>query len=505
MTAAADLSQAHPAGGDLQRELGAWDLVLLGVGCIIGAGIFVLTGMAAALYAGPAIILSFIFAGIAAAFAGFCYAELAATMPVSGSAYSYAQRALGEVPAWALGWLLLLEYGVAASYVAVGLSSYLVSLLQDLGLVLPEVWTTSAVQLVMRSRGLTYHLGGSINLLAIGLVMAVAALHVGGLRKSLVANRVMVAVKLVALLIFIAFGISAVQVSNWVPFIPPNSGNDSYGWPGILRASSIVFVAYLGFESISTAGGESRNPQRDLPIGILGALSLCTILYMAVAAVMTGIVPYAQLGVADPVALAVDAVGIPALSWVVKIGAVMGLSSVLLIVVYAQSRIAYAIALDGLLPPIFAKIDRRTHVPKWGIIILASVAALASGLLPISSLADMVSLGTASAFAMVALCVIRLRNSEPDRPRSFRVPLGGVRLFGIWIGVTPFLAFVGAVAMMIPTLRGMWRSAADGQGLVPNVLGGYLLAGAILYLAYGRGNARCRAARALAAELPAHG
>ena len=353
--------QAEAGSHGLHRALGPMHLVLFGIGCILGAGIYVLPGTAAANFAGPAVMISFVLAGTACALTALCYAELASTMPVSGSSYSYCYASLGEVFAWGLGWILMLEYTLASSTLAVGFSSYLTSLLRNFAIVLPPYLSTPLVG----STG-----SFSLNLVAVLAIAAVTTVLCAGVRQSAGVNAFLVVVKVAVIVIVIAVGAGAIDPANWSPFIPEHEGEFAFGWPGILRAASILFFAYLGFETVSTAASESRNPQRDLPIGILGALVVCTVLYLAVAAVLTGVVPYRELGVADPVALAVDRMGRPGVAVFVKVGALMGLASVLLVNAYGQSRITFQMSRDGMLPAIFSRVHERFRTPQRGIIVL---------------------------------------------------------------------------------------------------------------------------------------
>lgn len=479
------------AGGHgLSSALGPTHLLLLGVGAIIGAGIYVMTGSAAAHFAGPAVLISFLIAGTACAFAGLCYAELASTMPVTGSAYVYAYATLGELVAWVLGWLLLLEYAVAGATVAVGFSGYLVSLLATFGVTVPSGIATPFVQSVSVPGGYHFVTGEGVNLLAGLAVLVMATPLIFGIREAAAINSSIVVLKVIVLLVFVAFGASAVMPSNWVPFMPENEGGFAYGWPGVFRAASVIFFAYLGFETVSTAAAEARNPQRDIPFGILGSLLVCTLLYIAVAVVLTGIVPYRALNVADPLAVAVDVVGKPWLLLFVKIGAVVGLTSILLSTCYAQSRIFYAMARDGLLPRMFSALHPRFQTPWLGTIVIALGMALAAGLLPITLLGDLISLGTATSFAIVCFSVIWLRNAEPELHRPFRVPLGGIRIAGKWIGIVPVVGMVMCLVMVAPLAIDIAEKAVAGDILPASLLLGYLGCGGLIYIAYGRRHSR---------------
>ncbi|MGQ0430281.1 MAG: amino acid permease [Gammaproteobacteria bacterium] len=469
--------QADAASHGLRRTLGPLQLVLLGIGCILGAGIYVLPGTAAANFAGPAVMISFVLAGTACALTALCYAELSSTMPVSGSSYSYCYAALGEVFAWSLGWILMLEYTLASSTLAVGFSSYLVSLLRDFGVVVPAFLSTPYVG----ASG-----GFSMNFIAVLAIAAVTAVLCAGVRQSAGANAFLVVVKVAVLAVVISVGVGAIDPANWKPFIPPHEGEFAFGWPGIVRAASILFFAYLGFETVSTAASESRNPQRDLPIGILGALFVCTALYLAVAAVLTGVVAYRELGVADPVALAVDRMGRPGVATFVKIGALMGLASVLLVNAYGQSRITFQMARDGMLPTLFSRVHERFRTPYRGIILLGAISAVCAAFFPIAMLADLVSLGAGLAFATVCFCTMWLRSRRPDLPRPFRVPLGGFQLGRAWIGWIPATALVLCLAMITPVLIDIGLQAAAGRPLLAIFLALYLVTGALLYAGYGR-------------------
>ncbi|MBX7247868.1 MAG: amino acid permease [Caulobacteraceae bacterium] len=467
----------------LKRTLGPINLVLFGIGCIIGAGIYVMTGNAAATYAGPAVMLSFVVAGIACAFAGLCYAELASTMPVAGSAYTYAYTTQGELMAWTMGWLLVLEYGIAASTVAAGWSGNVISLLHQYGVDIPAQFSTSYIQAIPDANGvLTFSGGHGLNLVAAAGILAVTLLLVVGVSESATVNNIVVFIKVGVLLAFIGMGVAYINVDNYTPFIPENTGNfGTYGVSGIFRAASVIFFAYVGFEAVSTAAAEAKNPQRDMPIGILGSLFVCTLIYMAVAAVLTGIVPYKELGVPAPIALATDRMGVEWFAVAIKVGAIAGLTSVMLILTYGQTRVFYAMARDGLLPKAFAKLHTKFRTPWVGTLILGILIAVVASLLPIQILGDMVSLGTAVAFAIVCISVMSLRKSRPDLPRPFRAP---------WGSVTPILGVVFAIVMIAPLVIDIYNKAMKGDTIPAMLLGSYIAIGALIYLFYGLWNSR---------------
>jgi APA family basic amino acid/polyamine antiporter len=395
--------QEDAGSGSLRRVLGARDLITLGIGAIIGSGVYVLTGPIAAQYAGPAIVISIMLAGLACAFAGLCYAELASMIPVSGSAYTYAYATLGEIFAWIIGWDLILEYTLGAAITAVGFSSYVLSLLHNLGIAIPA--------------------NGNINWIAPIGVLAATALVAIGIRESAIANATIVLIKVAVLMLFIGFGAAYVRPANWSPFIPDNTGPyGSFGWSGILRGAAVCFFAFIGFDAVSTAAQESRNPQRDMPIGILGSLGICTVLYVLVALVLTGLVPYHNLNVADPMSVGIDATGLHWLRPFVKLGAAAGLWSVMLVLLYAQPRVLYVMSRDGLLPRAFGRVHPRFATPYVPTIATGCAVALLSAIVPIRELGELVSIGTLLAFVIVCAGVLVLRYTEPDIPRPFRTP-----------------------------------------------------------------------------------
>ncbi len=458
-------------GRQLSKTLGAFSITAMGIGAIIGAGIFVLTGTAAAQYAGPSIMLSFVLAAVACAFVGLCYAELAAMLPVCGSSYTYTYATLGELFAWIIGWDLVLEYAMGAATVAVGWSGYVVSLLHNFGIDIPPAFAAAPGTVIKLTDGST--ISGIINLPAALIVVALTALLVQGTKESARLNNVMVAVKLFVVVAFIALGAAYVSTANWFPFIPANTGEfGQYGWSGILRGSAVVFFAFIGFDAVSTAAQEARHPQRDMPLGILGSLVVCTVLYIAVAAVLTGLVPYTQLDVADPIAKGVDAIGLTWFSVLIKIGALTGLTTVILVLLYGQSRIFYTMSHDGLLPSLFSRIHPRLQTPYLSQMLIGGIVAVVAALTPIGILGEMVSIGTLFAFVLVCGSVIYLRRTDAGVFRPFRVP--GVPL-------VPILGILFCLLLMLALPLVTWLRLAV-----------WLLIGLAIYFFYGRSHSVLR-------------
>ncbi|MEI7676723.1 MAG: amino acid permease [Bacteroidales bacterium] len=483
----------------LKRHLGPWNLTFLGIGAVIGAGIFVLTGQAAAQYAGPAIVISFIISGLACAFAGLCYAEFAAMIPIAGSAYTYSYATMGEFFAWIIGWDLILEYLFAASTVAVGWSGYVVSFLHDFGINIPaqlsaatgtvmvnipEIgWKPETAQLIKNlaqsgiNSGSLEHITAVINIPAMVVVAIIAILLVIGIKESANFNNVMVIVKVAVIILFIAIGFFFVKNDNWIPFIPKNTGEwGHFGWSGVLRGAGVIFFAYIGFDAVSTAAQETKNPQKDMPIGILGSLSISTILYILVAVVLTGIVSYTTLNVSDPIAVGVNSMG-QSMFWlrpIIKIAAIAGLSSVVLVMLMGQPRIFYSMSKDGLLPPIYSKIHPKFKTPYVSTIITCSVAMIFAGILPISILGELVSIGTLLAFAIVCVSIIVLRKTQPDIPRPFKTP---------WVPTVPILGALICFAQMVSLPVDTWIRLFIWMAI-----------GLIIYFAYGRKHSKVQKA-----------
>jgi APA family basic amino acid/polyamine antiporter len=452
----------------LRRALGAVNLTTLGIGAIIGAGIFVLTGTAAAQYAGPAIVLSFIVSGLGCLFAGLCYAEFASMIPIAGSAYTYGYATLGEFIAWIIGWDLILEYLFGASTVAVGWSGYFSAFMEQIGLKMPTAFTSAPLayseiakldpvtNAIIQPAGFSTT-GAVVNLPAMVLIALMTTLLVIGIRESARFNNFIVILKITIVLLVIGFGFMYVNQENWRPFIPPNTGEYGiYGWSGIVRGAAVVFFAYIGFDAVSTAAQEAKNPQRDMPIGILGSLAICTVLYILMSLVMTGLAHYTELDVPHPVFVAIEKAG-PGLAWlgsIINVGAIAGLASVVLVMLMGQPRIFYAMSRDGLLPPVFGKVHPRFRTPYITTILTGVVAGVVAGLFPIGLLGELVSIGTLLAFVIVCAGIIVLRYKSPNLARPFRtpfvplVPILGILICGYMMYSLPWATWERLIVWM---------------------------------------------------------
>jgi len=470
--------QAEAEGGEqhLKKTLGPVNLVALGIGAIIGAGLFSLTGIAAADHAGPAVVLSFVVAAIGCAFAGMCYSEFSTMIPIAGSAYTYAYATMGELLAWIIGWDLVLEYAVGAATVSVSWSSYVVKLFHTWGIELPPSlvhcpWDT---------------IPGIINLPAVLVVVMISCLLMIGISESAKVNGVIVVIKVGIVLVVIGAGALFIQTANWHPFIPPNTGTfGEYGWSGILRGAGVIFFAYIGFDAVSTSAQEARDPQRDMPRGILGSLAICTVLFVLVSAVMVGVVPYKQmLNEPAPLVVAIQsaagrAAGTPwaplmnGLTILLTVGALAALSSVMVVMMLAQPRIFLAMANDGLLPRWAGVIHPRFKTPHISTIVTGVVVSLAAGLTPIATLGSLVSIGTLMAFVIVSIGVIVLRRTRPDLPRPFRMPM---------VPLLPILSAVIAFLLMLGLPRATWERLVI-----------WMVVGIVIYFAYGYRRSRLRA------------
>jgi APA family basic amino acid/polyamine antiporter len=454
-------AEAEAAGGTtLKRVLGPFNLVTMGIGAVIGAGIFVLTGQAAALYAGPAVPISMAVVGVACAFAGLCYAEMASTVPVAGSAYTYVYATLGELLAWIVGWDLVLEYAAGAAGVSVGWSANLVALLGLFGIRLPDAlaasptaWCTAAQVGTMAAPGCAHAglnlTGAIINLPAVCIVALMSTVLVIGIRESARVTNAIVILKVAIVLLVAIVGLSHITPANWKPFIAPNSGEwGTYGWSGVLRGAGLVFFAYIGFDAVSTTAQEAKNPQRDMPIGILGSLVVCTLLYMIVSAVLTGMVSYKELNVPAPMAYAMQRVGAPwAIQVFIDVGVVLGLASVILVMLLGQSRVFFSMSRDGLLGKWAGKVHPTRRTPYISTIYTGLAVAVAAGFLPLQLLGQLVNIGTLLAFVLVCAGVLILRSKRPDLERPFRTPL---------VPFVPIMGIVTCFGLMLTLPADTW-------------------------------------------------
>jgi basic amino acid/polyamine antiporter, APA family len=491
-----DLQAEAETDHSLKRALGATNLTALGIGAIIGTGIFVLTGTVAAQNAGPAVVLSFVLAGIASVFAALCYSEFASLVPMAGSAYTYGYATLGEIFAWIIGWDLILEYAVGAITVAIGWSGYVVSFLHDFGIDIPPAlsaargtefvnipaavaplvnakigWVVSSASLLDQIKaagtdpaGLA-HVTTIFNLPAVFIIFVVTTLLVVGIKESANVNNFIVVVKVAVVLLFIFGAAHAITTANWHPFIPPSTGHGHFGWSGIMTGAGIVFFAYIGFDAVSTAAQEAKNPQRDMPIAIIGSLLVCTLLYILVSAIATGVVPYGQLDIPDPIAVAADRAGLGWMGQLIKLGAIAGLSSVILVMLLGQSRVFYSMARDGLLPPFVSRCHPRFRTPWITSIITGIGVAIFSAIFSVRDAGSLCSIGTLLAFVIVSVGILVLRVREPNLPRHFKTP---------WVWLVAPAGAISALTLMAALPWPTWRRLIV-----------WFIIGIVIYFCYG--------------------
>lgn len=448
----------------LNRSLSSLDLILMGIGVVVGAGLFTITGIAAAQNAGPAIVLSFIIAAIGCAFAGLCYSEMATMIPVSGSVYTYSYATMGELVAWIIGWSLVLEYAIGAAAVSISWSGYAVAFLQSYNIpIIPELVASPWQPVHLKDGSIVY---GWINLPSLLVVMVISSLLIKGIRESAFVNTIMVIIKVSVVLIFIGVGYFYINPANYHPFIPVNTGEfGAFGFSGVMRAAGVVFFAYVGFDSISTAVQETKNPQKSIPVGIIGSLIICTVLYILFSLVLTGLANYTELNVAAPVSVAIEKTPFAWLHELVDLAVICGLTSVILVLLLGQSRIFYVMSKDGLLPPLFSRLHSTFHTPWYCNLVLMVMVGLLGAFAPLQVLGHMTSIGTLLAFVIVCACVLILRYRHPEIPRSFRTP---------FVPLVPLLGILVCLSMMISLGIDNWLR-----------LIGWMAIGLVIYFSYG--------------------
>jgi APA family basic amino acid/polyamine antiporter len=446
-------------GAHLKRTLSATSLVALGVGAIIGAGIFTLTGVAAATHAGPGLVYSFILAAIGCAFAGFCYSEFSTMIPIAGSAYTYAYATMGELLAWIIGWALVLEYAVGAATVAVSWSATIASILSDFSITIPQAVLGSPFDVTP----------GTVNLVAVVIVVAISCILIIGVQESARFNAIIVFIKVAVVVVFIIVGYFYINKANYTPFVPPNTTGKFgiFGWTGVLAGAGQIFFAYIGFDAVSTAAQEAKNPKRDMPIGIIGSLAVCTVLYILFALVLTGIVKYTQLNVAAPIAVAVNQMkGLPWVAGLIKLGSLLGLTSVILVMLLGQSRVFFSMSRDGLLPKLFSNVHPKFRTPWRSNLLLMVFVSILAAFTPIARLGELTSIGTLFAFVLVCLGIIIMRKTDPGLPRPFRTP---------WVPVFPILGVLINLLLMFSLAKMTWTAFLS-----------WMVIGLIVYFSYSR-------------------